>query len=266
MAQKTDQTRVILISIIIVCGGLVVLGTVLLRKFYALIGKERLRYVRFTNNESVPRDITVEFQGTDRYFPQSIIQMSSPKFLWDNFSTYDQKLWGDNQNGDINTERFGDGGGQVLLEEKEMIWLLYRLSYGTVEFRWLNLQEAIHNENSDKFFGFGDPGEGFATGFRLHSVDRKSVALYAETINFGQTYRTLIPWSDDYNRARYFIDWTKDRIQYSIGDNSFLVVAVHQPKDLPAVGLPTVRMEISVQNLSGSTALVLPLMKYDAHE
>ena len=266
MAPKKIYNNPFLIIGILIVTGFVLLDKIPTKTFYYLIAKEWLRFVRFADSQSITDDLHVNFQADDRYFPKSIIQIASPKFLWDNFSSYDKKLWGDNQHGRIKTQSFNDNSGQVILGEKEMIWLLYRLSYGTVEFRWMDVQNAIHDENSDKYFGFGDPGEGFAAGFRLHSVDNQPVALYAETINYGQTYRTLIPWRDDYIRARYFVEWGKERIQYSVGDNSFSVVAVHQPKDLPPVGLPTVRMEISVQNLSGSTAVVLPLMKYDAQE
>lgn len=215
----------------------------------------------------IKQGLWIEFLKGSRYFPSIIFQVDTPVFLWDGFSKYDQSLWGDNQNGKIEVIPREEFGTELLLKEKQMIWLLYRLHYGILEFRWLKLGDSIKEKESDKFFGFGDPNEGFAAGFRIKSLDGGKTKLFAETINFGQIYKTPIEWEEDFKSARYFIDWQKGLIRYSINSGrAYKVVATHTDEDISFVGLPKGRMEISIQNISGKSEIKLPMLKYDAHD
>lgn len=150
----------------------------------------------------------IEFPEGDRYFPEIIVQYSTPVFIWDDFTSYRTELWGDNQRGNISIlklERKDHQGdmlpeGRLMLKNKEMVWLLKRLSYGQVEFRWSGLGKRV--KGTDKFLGFGDPNEGYAAGFRLHDLGLgEGIQLYATTVNHGQSFRTKIPWK---KRLRHF--------------------------------------------------------------
>lgn len=221
---------------------------------------------RLCVKREIKEDLWIEFLEADRYFPSIVFQVSNPVFLWDNFSKYNRGLWGDNQNGKIETVSRGKLGGELLLKEKQMVWLLYRLHFGILEFRWLKLGDIMDENESDKFFGFGDPNEGFAAGFRIKSLNSQKPELFAETINFGQIHRTPIEWEEDFKSARYFIDWQKGLIRYSINfGRAYKVVATHTDEDISFVGLPKGRMEISIQNISGKSEIRLPMLKYDAH-
>lgn len=218
----------------------------------------------------------LEFQEKDRYFPKIIVQYTTPAFMWDDFFSYRMDVWGDNQNGTIEIEKVsrgrpghGESGvlqdGKLLLREKQMVWLLKRLSYGQLELRWSGLGNP--GKGTNKYVGFGDPNEGFAAGFWLHDLeDGKGNQLYATTINYGQTVRTRIPWKKEYGSStRFFVVWRPHKIEYiTITADRFEKVASHTDKDLPGVGLPGVRMEISIQNFSGSSPISVDLVKYDA--
>ena len=227
-------------------------------------------------NGSARAEEILEFQEKDRYFPKIIVQYSTPVFIWDDFFSYRLDVWGDNQNGNIEIEKVnrgrpghGESGvlqdGKLVLREKQMVWLLKRLSYGQVELRWSGLGER--KKGTDKYFGFGDPNEGFAAGFRLHDLgDGKGIQLYATTINYVQTARTRIPWKKEYERGtRFIVAWKAHKIEYiTITADRFDKTARHTDRDIPGVGLPGVRMEISMQNFSGSSPIVVDLVKYDA--
>jgi hypothetical protein len=221
---------------------------------------------RLCVKREIKENLWVEFPDENRYFPKIIFQTATPVFLWDNFSHYNKDFWGDNQNGKIEIVSNGKLSG-LLLKEKQMVWLLYRLHFGILEFRWLKLGDSIKQEKTDKFFGFGDPNEGFAAGFRLKSLKNQKPQLLAETINFGQIHSTPVKWDEDFKNARYFIDWQKGLIRYSIiTSKAYKMVATHVDKNISFVGLPKGRMEISIQNFSGKSKIRLPLVKYDAYD
>ncbi len=217
----------------------------------------------------------LEFQEDDRYFPKIIVQYDTPVFLWDDFFSFRRDVWGDNQNGNIEIEKVNRGrpnhgktgmlkDGKLVLINKQMVWLLKRLSFGQVELRWSGLGER--SKDTDKFVGFGDPNEGFAAGFRLHDLgDGKGTQLYATTINFGHTVRTLVPWKKDYaSSTRFFVVWRPGKIEYiTITASHFAKVATHIDRDIGIVGIPRTRMEISLQNFSGASPIVVDLVKYD---
>jgi len=214
----------------------------------------------------IKQGLWIEFLKDSRYFPSVIFQVDTPVFLWDGFLKYDQNLWGDNQNGKIEVVPREEFGTELLLKEKQMVWLLYRLHFGILEFRGLKLEDFMDEKESDKFFGFGDPNEGFAAGFRVKALDSQVPELFVETINFGQVHKTSIEWKEDFESAHYFIDWQKGLIRYSINSGkSYEVVAIHTDEDILFVGLPKGRMEISIQNISGKSEIKLSMIKYDAH-
>jgi len=122
-------------------------------------------------------------------------------------------------------------------------------------------------KGTDKFLGFGDPDEGYAAGFRLHEGGKEGVQLYAVTINHGQEVKTKIAWEKDYaTKTRFIVAWMPGKVEYITitSDSRYEKVAVHQDADLPDVGTPRIRMEISIQSWRGQSPLVVDLVKYDA--
>lgn len=212
-------------------------------------------------------DLSVTFATPDRYSPFNQIQLAEPVFIWESFRSYpgagNQELWGDNCGGVI------DITGGLNLHPTQMIWSLYRFGFGIAEFRWAHPGNPT-DPNIDQYWGFGDVSEGFCAGYRLCDKHLgEGVQLYALTCNYGQGAWTKIPWSADYQHARFFVEWSRSSVAYVINTPTlFSVVASHVDGSpgLEAVGVPRERMEISVQNYAGASDFSLPdhqVIKYD---
>ena len=141
----------------------------------------------------IDRSEIYRFSKKDKYFPTLIKQYQSLKFLWEDFDTYDRNVWGDNQSGAIeiitshvgrtdHVSNLATFNGAARLNSGQMIWLLDRLNYGQVEFRWIKLGPP--EVGTDKFIGFGDPNEGYCSGFRMFD-NGKGVKLHAFVMNQG---------------------------------------------------------------------------------
>lgn len=56
-----------------------------------------------------------------------------------------------------------------------------------------------------------------------------------------------------------------NRVEYiTITSDEYEKVAIHNNSDLPGIGVPQIRMEISIQNFTGKTPLIIDILKYDA--
>ncbi|MBT8579361.1 hypothetical protein G6646_00200 [Polynucleobacter paneuropaeus] len=221
----------------------------------------------------------IVFPEKTRYFPEIIYQYTSPEFIWEDFNKYNMEIWGDNVNGNINISKSNNTytdhitnkeliNNELVLKNKEMIWLLSRLSYGQLEFRWSSIGSPKKGE--DKYIGFGDPNEGYAVGYRIY--DRggsEGIGMYAVIINHGQLQYHKIKWSESYINSRFIISWEKNRVQFIIiTPETMNVVYELYDKNIgmnEKVLIPKVRLEISAQNISGKENIHLDLIKYDKY-
>lgn len=219
----------------------------------------------------------LQFIGEDRYFPALVYQYNLPKFIWEDFRVYNKKIWGDNKNGNIevapsvtsylsnqNTTKLQNN--HLFLSEGEMIWLLDRLSFGQVEFRWSSI--GLPGPDEDKYIGFGDPNEGYAVGFRLYDAGENEVNLYAITLNQGQIQKKKINWQMDYLYARFIVDWSDSMVNFIIitPEKFNLVATFLRNGDVPGLDMiPKINLEISAQNFKGTQPIKIDLIKYDAY-
>ena len=192
-----------------------------------------------------------EFPKDTRYFPKFMLQFADPVFFWQDFTEYQTLNWGDNVNGKIRVK-----DGYLTLESGQQMWLLYRLGYGTAEFRWATWG-AEPGADQDKIMGFGDPAEGEFAGFRL---DQVTGALTAEARHLGTIQRVVIPWMADYTeQARYFVQWSRGRADF------YILAAKSGGKVAEIVGaaIPDIRLEISVWNRLGPGEMRARIIKFD---
>lgn len=196
-------------------------------------------------------EVEIEFNGSDRYYPTYMINREGdiPVFLWDTFYTYNKKFWGDNLGGNV------DAGNRMLnMSNGDSLWLLYRLSYGRLEFRWMKWGVSP-DISQEKWIGFGDPGEGEFAGFKM--LNGKFYAI-SELENHMEV--TEIHWLTAYEQpARYLIIWMPNQVKFVIIDHSSArrVVAVHKK------WIPNIRLEIAMRNMAGGGIMQIPLVKYD---
>lgn len=192
-----------------------------------------------------------EFPEGTRYFPKYMLQFGDPIFFWDDFKEYRSAHWGDNSNGSI---RVADD--RLDLEPGKQVWLLYRLGYGTVEFRETTWG-ARPGATQDKIIGFGDPAEGEFVGFRL---DRTSGELIAEIRHHGQISDKVIPWRADYEQpAGYRVHWSENTARF------FIMTPIRSEEVAQIDGsiVPDIRLEIIVWNQAGTGNVQIGLVKYD---
>jgi hypothetical protein len=230
------------------------------------------------------------FHGEDRYFPYLHKQYYYPKFIWDEFYSIDKETWGDNTNGNLklipeNNPQTNHITGEkiknnnILLLPKQMIWSLQRHNYGQVEFRSIELSMPFNDGGEEqKFFGFGDPGEGYAAGFEISKINNNNL-LEMVVINHGVRRSNSIKWDPKYNGARFIVNWTKNEINFIIilldatqtllvGQFKNQIINDKKTSTLPNINdiefaIPNIGMEISVHNNAGSN-LILKHVKYDA--
>lgn len=233
------------------------------------------------------------FHGSDRYFPYLHKQYYYPKFIWDEFYEINKETWGDNTNGNLQLipEKIGQvnhitgekiKNNNIKLLPKQMIWSLQRHNYGQVEFRSIEFTSSFTDEVSEeKFWGFGDPGEGYAAGFNITKTNNTNNVLELLVVNHNIRRSKLIKWDPKYNGARFIINWTKNEINFIIIllDATETLLAGQfknqnidnniKKKSLPPniydveFTIPNIGMEISVHNYAGSD-LILKHVKYDA--
>lgn len=240
------------------------------------------------------------FHDEDRYFPYLHKQYYYPKFIWDEFYSIDKETWGDNTNGNLkfipenNTQTNHITGekiknNNVLLLPKQMIWSLQRHNYGQVEFRSIEFSNPFNDGIEEKkFFGFGDPGEGYAAGFNLTNIDNNNL-LEMVVINHNVRRSNYIKWDPKFNGSRFIVNWTKNEINFIIilldATETLLVgqfknqkiddkikktstppnILLSPPPSINDIEftIPNIGMEISVHNYAGSD-LILKHVKYDA--
>ena len=223
----------------------------------------------------IDRNEIYKFAGNDKYFPHLIRQYQTPLFIWEDFSMYNTNVWGDNQSGNIkiikshvprvdHITKQPTFNGALQLTAGQMIWLLDRLQFGQVEFRWTKIGRPVKGE--DKYIGFGDPNEGYCTGFRIFT-DNGIAKLSAFTMNHGQFFVRDIPCSDDYINARFIVSWESNKITHIIITDQKAVVASELTDASKKDGfspIPKILMEISIQNFGGKLPIVVEMLKYDS--
>jgi hypothetical protein len=200
---------------------------------------------------SLTPPLLYEFQSGSRYFPKYMLQFVEPVFLWNDFVEYQELYWGDNANGRIKV-----AGGYLQLEPGKQIWLLYRLGYGTAEFRGMSWG-AVPGTDQEKIIGFGDTAEGEFIGFRLDEVTGQ---LIVEARHHGQIAQKVIPWNNEYmDQARYFVEWNSGKADFVI------ITPTRSAKvaEITGPSIPDIRLEISVWNQRGTGDIRMGLIKYD---
>ena len=192
-----------------------------------------------------------EFPERTRCFPKYMLQFGDPIFFWDDFTEYHAAHWGDNSNGSIHI-----ADGDLDLEPKKQIWLLYRLGYGTAEFRDLSWG-ATPGPEQGKTIGFGDPAEGEFVGFRLDQVTGQ---LIAEVRHLGGIAREIIPWDVEYDQpARYIVQWNHKNAVFHV----LTPIRGAKIAEIGGTAVPDIRLEIIVWNQGGPGNIRVGTIKYD---
>lgn len=230
------------------------------------------------------------FHNSDRYYPYLHKQYYYPKFIWDEFYEINNETWGDNTNGNIKLipetnpatnhvtgEKIKNNN--VFLLPNQMIWSLQRHNYGQVEFRGIEFDRTFNDKFIEgKFFGFGDPSEGYAAGFNITQFNNSNVVELL-VVNHNVRRGKYIKWDPKYNGARFIVNWTKNEISFIIilsDATESLLVGHFKNTDnkkeveskIPNINdkeftIPNIGMEISIQNYLGSN-IILKHVKYDA--
>ena len=219
----------------------------------------------------IPDNDVVRYKS-NHFIPSIINNKNRTSFFWNYFDILDHDFWGigidqyaKKEDFKIIEQKFVDSYGKensqfyLRLGPKQMIWSFNRFDNGQLEFRKLSFQ---FDENSDKIFGFGDPGEGFFIGFRFQDWDKNgNPYMKAITYNFGGTRETKISNIDFTKNNNYFVRWYRGKIDFLI-NNSIVASYKDDFSGRLEYQIPDIGLEIMTSNrVSGH--LDLQLVKYD---